>query len=45
MCIRDRVRSARLVAILRGVPMERLEGVVSALVRGAIGRASCRERV
>ena len=32
----EAVRSARLVAILRGVPMERLEGVVSALVRGGV---------
>lgn len=30
------IRKKRLVAILRGVPMERLEGVVGALVRGGV---------
>lgn len=30
------IRKERLVAILRGVPMERLEGVVSALIAGGV---------
>lgn len=31
-----RIRAERLVAILRGVPMDRIDGVVGALVRGGV---------
>ena len=34
--ILSRIREEKLVAILRGVPMERIEGVVGALVRGGV---------
>ena len=32
----ERIKKERLIAILRGVPMERLDGVVGALVRGGV---------
>ncbi|MBQ7886380.1 MAG: 2-dehydro-3-deoxyphosphogluconate aldolase [Clostridia bacterium] len=32
----ERIKEEKLVAILRGVPMERIDGVVSALVRGGV---------
>ena len=32
----SRIQDAKLVAILRGVPMERVDGVVGALVRGGV---------
>ena len=32
----ERIKDEKLVAILRGVPMERIDGVVSALVRGGV---------
>ena len=32
----ERIRKEKLVAILRGVPMDRIDGVVSALVRGGV---------
>lgn len=30
------IQKEKLIAILRGVPMDRVEGVVSALVRGGV---------
>ena len=32
----ERIKKEKLVAILRGVPMDRIDGVVSALVRGGV---------
>ena len=32
----EQIKAHRLVAILRGVPMARLDGVVGALVRGGV---------
>ncbi|MGN0995579.1 MAG: bifunctional 4-hydroxy-2-oxoglutarate aldolase/2-dehydro-3-deoxy-phosphogluconate aldolase [Candidatus Ventricola sp.] len=32
----EKIRQSRLVAILRGVPMERVDGVVDALLRGGV---------
>ena len=32
----SRIRKEKLIAILRGVPMDRIDGVVSALVRGGV---------
>ena len=31
-----RIKQEKLVAILRGVPMDRIDGVVGALVRGGV---------